>query len=278
MAKPILKRSLLKKQEEAAMKSKFLVAVVVALVGSIAIASVAILNPNLRNSTAIATPEKLTGIGATAQQQAAKENKFLFLLVYDKDDVMTKTLKKNLEKTAPKLGARWAAIDKNSLDGRSFIRKSRLTSAPTPYVLTIAPNGAITGSTQEVAEVTLRGSMVSPGFQACLKPLQDGKLVLLCIQNNSTKQNEAAMRGIDEFKNDSKYTYFVEVIKIDPADPQEKSFLKQLKISGIPKESTTIFFAPPSAIIASFKGAVTKQALIDAIQRVAAASNSSGRN
>lgn len=256
------------------MKGKFFFAVAVTLVGILAFASVVMMLPNFSDSSAIAT---LNGTGARAQQQAAQKNKFLFLLVYEKDDLKTKTLKQNLEMAVPKLGAHWAAINQNLSEEKAFIRQFKMKSPPAPYVLALAPNGAITGSMPEASEENLRGAMVSPGFQALLKPLQAGKLVLLCLQNSSTRLNAEALRGIEEFKRDDNYAYFVEVVKIDPADPQEKAFLTQLGMNTPPKVATTVFFTPPSAIIGSYTGPVSKKALIDAIKGAAAASSARGK-
>ena len=45
----------------------------------------------------------------------------------------------------------------------------------------------------------------SPCTEQCMKSLQDGKLVLLCVQNGSTKFNDEALQGVNEFKADEKY-------------------------------------------------------------------------
>ena len=82
-----------------------------------------------------------------------------------------------------------------------LVRKFNLSRAPMPLVLALAPNGAVTGGfPAEFDEEKLLGALVSPGMAPCLKGLQQRKLVLLCVQNQATKSNEAAMRGVRDFE------------------------------------------------------------------------------
>ena len=66
-------------------------------------------------------------------------------------------------------------------------------------------------------------------MQQCLKGLQDRKLTFVCLQNASTKANDAAMKGVNEFKADPQFADAVEVVKVDPGDPKEAKFMAQLK-------------------------------------------------
>ena len=61
-----------------------------------------------------------------------------------------------------------------------------------PLVLAVAPNGAVTGGFPTTFEKQqLVDAIATPSTQKCLKALQDGKLVFLCVQNGETKSNDA---------------------------------------------------------------------------------------
>lgn len=261
-------------KEDAVLKKRIAVGLVVTIVGIAAVTTVAIQKYSHKLATAIAmaqTPNtQLTGKAAEAMRQASNENKYLFLFIYEKDDAQTRASRKTFETTLKKIDAHWIAIDKNSSEQQGFIRKNRLTAAPMPFILAIAPNGAITAGTQDATEERLRKSMVSPGFQGCLKALQDQKLVLLCIQNGSTKYTEEALRGINDFMAEKSYSATTEIIKVDPADPAEKAFLTKLLKKPIPEEATTILLSPPGSIVASFQGAITKNDITAALQKSSA--------
>ena len=100
-----------------------------------------------------------------------------------------------------------------------------------------------------------------------MKTMQDGNLVLLCVQNKSTTSNEEALKGVNEFVKDERYASATKVVMLDPSDSTEKSFLTDLKIDPLTTEAITAFMAPPGSVIAEFKGATDKDALVAALQK-----------
>lgn len=211
---------------------------------------------------------------AAAMQRAADAKQYLFLFVYDKDDDATRTAQKVVESTVGKMTAKaqWAAVRRDAPEEKAVVQKFGLKNAPAPLVLAIAPNGAITGGIlpQDIDEAAVQEAVVSSGSQACLKALQDRKVVLLCVQNKSTKSNEAAMKGVNDFKADAQFASFTEVVRVDPADEAEGKFLTQLKVDPKEQEAVTVFLAPPTAIIGQFKGATEKVTLASTLMKAAA--------
>ena len=188
--------------------------------------------------------------GATAaMQRAADARQHLFLFVYDKDDEATRTARQVVESAVGKMTgkAQWAAVRRDATEEKAVVQKFGLRNAPVPLVLAVAPNGAITGGIlpQDIDEQAIQDAVVSPGSQACLKALQDRKVVLLCVQNKATKSNEDAMRGVNEFKADAQFASFTEVVRVDPGDEAEGKFLAQLKVD--PKEQEAVDGLPGSA-------------------------------
>lgn len=212
--------------------------------------------------------------GATAAlQQTAEAGKYLFLLVFDKDDEATRAARQAVEAAVGKMDgkARWVNVRRDAVEEKAVVQKFGLRSAPVPLVLAIAPNGAITGGIlpQDIDEEAVRDAIGSPCSQACLKALQDRKVVLLCVQNKATKSNEAAMKGVNEFKADAQFASFTEIVRVDPADEAEGKFLTQLKVDPKEQEAVTVFLVPPTAIIGQFKGATDKAALASALMKAA---------
>jgi len=208
---------------------------------------------------------KITGIAALEQATAA--GKYLLILFYRNNDDSTKTMKKVIARTAAKFEGKANSITINLTDvaEREIVAKYHVEGAPMPLTLVVAPTGAITGGFPLTAtEEQLSGAFVSPATASCLKALQDGKLVLLCVQSASTKSNEAALKGVQEFKADARYAQFTEVVSLDPTDAAESKFLAQLKIDPKTGEAVTAFMAPPGKVIARYNGATDKDVLIAA--------------
>ena len=219
-----------------------------------------------------------TGSGFAALRQAAAANKHLFVLVYAADDEPTRAARKTVESTMAKMPdtAQWVAVDRGAPAEKSLVDKYRLNAAPMPLVLVVAPNGAITSGLTgpQVTDEALQNALASPCMQKCLKALQAGKLVFLCAQNKATKSNEAATKGVNEFKADTRFAQFTEIVQVDPTDAAEGKFLAQLKIEPKTDEAVTAFLAPPGVIVGTYKGATDKNTLVTAI--MAAASGDCG--
>jgi ribosomal protein L14E/L6E/L27E len=136
-----------------------------------------------------------------------------------------------------------------------------------PLVLVLAPNGAVTMGcvADEMKEEALRTGIASPCQQACLKALQDNKLVVVCAYDKSIAADDPSVKAVNDFHADAQYVKLTEVVKIDPADAAEARFLKQLRVD--PKTAlTTVVLAPPRAMLKTFTGPITKAALEGALK------------
>ena len=205
-----------------------------------------------------------------ALQQAADAKKHLFVFIHEQDDEETRECRKTFDASICKLGdaVQWIAIDRSAPSESEFVEKYGLKAAPMPLVLSFAPNGAIIGGFlgERLTEEQLVGALASPGMQACLKALQGRKLVLLCAQNGTTKSNDTAMKGVNEFAADERFTQATEIIKVDPSDASERKFLTQLQVDSKAEQATTVFLAPPGSIIGKFSGATDKAKFLTALQ------------
>jgi hypothetical protein len=210
------------------------------------------------------------GAGLAATAQAAQEKKYLFAFFWKDESSDTANMKKVFEEAMQKAKNRANSIQVCISDSSEsgIIDKFELTKAPMPLVLAIAPNGAIMGGfPKEFKEENLLSAFGSPCTEKCMKTMQDGNLVLLCVQNKSTTANEDALKGVKEFAQDQRYASATQIVMLDPSDPAEKPFLTDLKIDPQTTEAITAFMAPPGSVIAEFKGATDKEGLIAALQK-----------
>jgi hypothetical protein len=132
-----------------------------------------------------------------------------------------------------------------------------------PFVLAIAPNGAMTkGFTTQFDEKELRQAFVSPCTTECMKALQDNKLVLLCVEPSSSKDKKVSLqKGVQDFTEDEEYTKSSKVLAVNAGNPAEAAFLKDLRVDPQTADRVTVLMAPPAAVVGTFVGDVTKDQL-----------------
>jgi hypothetical protein len=216
--------------------------------------------------------------GMSAMERAAKENKHLFIFFYKDQNERTLRSQKVFDQTMQKVGDQAFFVKVKATDPleKPIVEKFQLNRSPMPFVLVIAPNGAVTGGLSSFTEQQLLDSFVSPGMASCLKGLQEKKLVFLCMQNEQTIGNEAALKGVQDFKADSRFGSAAEIIMINPSDVQEQKFLNQLAIDTHTNQATTVFIAPPAETIGQYKGATVKDRFITDLQNAVSGACGSG--
>jgi hypothetical protein len=210
------------------------------------------------------------GMGLAALERAAQDQKYLFAFFWSTANEQTAAMREVFEQATGKVADRAQAVAVRVSDSAEsgIVAKFELSRAPMPLVLAIAPNGAIMGGfPTKCEENDLLNAFGSPCTEKCMKSLQDGKLVLLCVQNSSTQSNEEALQGVNEFKADAKFAGATEVVMLDPTASAEASFLGDLKIDAKTTVAMTAFLAPPGSVIAEYEGATTKDALVAALQQ-----------
>jgi hypothetical protein len=211
-----------------------------------------------------------SGQGMGAISEAGDAGKYLFLFSWKADDEQTRAMRKVFDSTMEKVAdrAQPVVVNINDTTEKPVVAKYGLDRAPMPLVLVIAPNGAVTGGfPNKFEEQQLLSAFATPATAKVMKRLQDGKLVFLCVQNEKTKSNDAALQGVWEFKEDVRFASATEIIMLDPADSKEASFLSDLKIDPKTAEAVTVFLAPPGSAIAEYKGATQKVEIVATLQK-----------
>ncbi len=209
--------------------------------------------------------------GFAAIQKAANENKHLFIFFYKDKDEKTLQLQNILNQILSKTNeAMTLSIDLNAPTEKHIIEKYKLKRSRVPTVVVIAPNGAVTGKFKSFTQNDLMKSILSSGAVKCLKALQEKKLVFLCLQNEKTSHNSAALKGINDFKNDPKFAKATEIVMINPSNTNEHEFLKQFDLNTNTSKSITLLIYPPGHVIGKYEGAVTKEQFISSIKKTTA--------
>jgi hypothetical protein len=217
--------------------------------------------------------EPVAGRGTTALKKAAKSNKYLFVFFFqDGEDLQTRTMYAAFQKAMEKLKDRADSLGVNLTDAaeKPIVEQFRVRGAPMPMVLAIAPSGAPTKAfPKQFDAAQLQEAFVSPCTAKCMKAIFDKRSILLCVQNDKTKENKEAIDGANEFKNDPKYTKGIDIIMLNPADKAEQRFLKDLQVDPRTPTAVTVLVMPPGAPVATFTGALTKEAIESAVTAAA---------
>ena len=217
--------------------------------------------------------------GMEALQQAAKAEKYLFVFFKKADDEDTVALQALFQQTMTDLSDRANGVVVNIKDEtqEEIVEEYGVDRAPMPLVLAVAPNGAITGGfPTKFEKQQLVDAIATPSTQKCMKALQERKLVFLCVQNDDTKLNEAALNGVRAFRDDDRFAAATEIVMVDPADSAEQRFLKDLQVSADTEQAVTVFLLPPGMPVAKYEGATTKDELIETLSKASSSCGPGG--
>lgn len=213
------------------------------------------------SGAAEATPEAKESGCEAAIKKAAAANKHLYIFVYSEDNEATQTVRKPFEAAMAKLRdvAQWVALKKDAAAEKALVERFQLEGVTIPLVIVLAPNGAVTtaGLAENMTEEKLREAIASRCQQQCLKALQEEKTVVLCAYDKNVAADDPSVKAVNEFKADAANAKRVEVLRVDPADPAEARFLKQLEVDT-ERGLTTMVLAPPRTLLVKFIGPVTR--------------------
>jgi hypothetical protein len=147
---------------------------------------------------------------------------------------------------------------------KQIVDQFKVSRAPMPLVLAVAPCGAITKAfTGSFNEKELRAAFVSHCTELCLKALQNRKLVLVCVVDQADPQASAAIpKGVQDFKADEKYGPATEIVRVNANDKNESAFLKDFQVDSKMQKPVVVFLAPPGSMIGKFDGTTTKQQIV----------------
>lgn len=194
--------------------------------------------------------------------QAAAEQKYAFLLFYKQNDVATQAVSKTLSESVAKRKDSAVVVYVNVADAaeKTLVEKYKTARAPMPLTLALAPNGAITGVfAQKLTAELVNESFVTATEAECMKSLQAGKSVLLCVRPANDSTTPA---GVQDFQADAQFQGRVSLVSMRLDDKAEASFLNGLKIDAAKtRDTTVVFMAPPGVMVGKYTAQVTKAKL-----------------
>jgi len=218
----------------------------------------------LATSAAPPTTETVTTVasrGAAAIEKAAKANKYLFIFFWKDDAQHSGPVQGVFQSAMAKMSDTTESVEIQTTDPaeQEIVTRYGVSRAPMPFVLAVAPNGAMTkGFPSRFNENQLRQAFVSPCTAECMKALQDKKLVLLCVEPSSQVKQVSVQKGVQDFTEDEEYTKNSKVVTINAGDTAEATFLKDLRVDPKTADRVTVLMAPPAAVVGTFVGDVTK--------------------
>lgn len=208
---------------------------------------------------------------ATATQavihQAAQDGKYTFLMFYkQKDaasDVMAATLKETLADKSEQ--AVVAYVQVGNPTEQALVAKYDVGRAPMPLVITLAPNGAMTGMfAQKVTAEKLSEAFVTPTMMFAMKNLQENKLVLVTVQGLAKAPAPVAIK---DFQSDPHFKDRIVTASMSASDPQEAKFVGQMQIDSKAKATHTVLLAPPGVMVGKFDAVASKDEIAAALAK-----------
>ena len=183
-----------------------------------------------------------------------------FLLFYRSNDRLTQAVYGTLKAGASKhKDAAILPIQADDRAERGLIERFDITRIPLPAVVALAPNGAVTGVfSQQIKPEEVDSAIVSAGYAKCIKAMQSGQIVLLCVQPAA---RGFVPKGVQEFQADRLYRERTQVVNISATDPGEAQFVKQLGLNARSASPQVVFMAPPGVMLGAYDANVTHAAL-----------------
>src|SRR5262249_26213736 len=136
---------------------------------------------NIANQAAAQAP---TSKAEQALRQASAQQKYSFLLFYKDNGSATQAMAKTLQDGVGKRADRatFCFVDVNDPAEKAIVDRFGASRTPLPLTIAVAPNGAMTGIfPKSLSDEHLADSFVTPTMTKCMKSMQEGKLVLVCV-------------------------------------------------------------------------------------------------
>jgi len=197
---------------------------------------------------------------------AAADQQYTFILFYRDNGAATQTMLNTLKRElSPRGGeATITYVDVKKRGQKPIVDRFGVGRAPMPLTIAVAPNGAVTGIfARKISNSQVANAFASPNMAQCMKSMQDGRMVFVCV---STEAGASIPAGVRAFRDDPQFKDRTDVLSLQANDPAEADFLQQLKIDpNTLRGSTTAFLAPPAVLVGKFGPTSTKAEIAAAL-------------
>lgn len=202
--------------------------------------------------------------------EASRTGQFLFLTFYSTQDAAFTSMSTIITDFRKSTSQKTATYNVNMGDPneKEIVDLYKVWRARLPLLLVIAPNGAVTGGFQmKATNDQLKQSLeISELNLKIVKQLQEGKVVLVSLQNDTTKFNTESAKAIDEFTSDAQFKQYSGSVLADPSAKDSQEFLKQIGQTEAITEATVVILIPPNSIANILKGNITKADISKSLQ------------
>jgi hypothetical protein len=206
------------------------------------------------------------GVGLAALESAQSRELFLVGLFYREFDASVKAAEASLlaAVAASDGRAQYISLDVSVFAQDPIIERLDLERIPLPALVIVAPGGGVTRTllvegTGAIATKTVLDALVTPAHAQVLAAFQAGKLAVLVLQADAAAAVDALVREQGASAN------FVAVT----VDPKE-SFLASFEEAAALLPPSLLVLAPAGKELGRLSVGVTKQAILEILQRGAA--------
>lgn len=194
--------------------------------------------------------------------EAAEQQMFTYVFFWKENNATAKEMLQSMKTCTAEHAERIKLVTANITNPaeKEVVARFDVSRSPMPLILAVAPNGAVTGVfADKVTPDLVRQSLATPRMTECMKAMQEGKLVLLCVQPS---EQSPMPRGVRDFVADPEFKKRTTVITMQAGDPSETRFMKELQVAPASLRSTTVvFMAPPTVLVGKFAGNVSSEEL-----------------
>lgn len=219
-------------------------------------------------STAFAAETTAPSKTRRVLDEAGEQGKYTFILFHKEDSAATQAMGKVLTDGIGKRSDR-AVLTRVLLTDKEeqlIVSRFDVGRAPMPLTIAVAPNGAITGIFQQrLADSNIDDAFVTPTMMKCMKSMQEGKVVIVCVQPGTATTN-VVPQGVKELQLDPQFKSRLVILSAKAQDPAETKFYNQVQINPKTFQApTAVFLAPPGVLVGKYDTSVTAAQLSSAL-------------
>ena len=210
---------------------------------------------------------------------AAKQNRYVFVTFYRKDDGASKKMQTAMKTAQGKLSHRasFVSVDVDDPVVQEVVSRYGADRSPIPLTLVVAPNGAITASyPNEIKNADFSNAFVSSGMAGVIKAMQGQKLAVVCVQSPRTRHNKESLAAARKLASAQEFAGATQLVQINSADRGEAKLLKQLQVNASSPEAQVVVVAPPGKVAGKFIGVVPTETMVATVTQACGPGGSCG--
>src|SRR5688572_28868896 len=190
---------------------------------------------------------------------AAAEQKYTFFVFYRDNgpatQAMAQTVKRGIESRSDR--ATVGFIQVTDPAEKALVARYDVSRAPMPLTVAVAPTGAMTTiSPKTITDEQIDKGFVTPAMSHCLKFMQEGRMVFLCVQS---KPEATVPAGVQSFVKDPEFQARSAVVIVRTTDPAEARLVQDLEKDVPLKGQVSVLMAPPGVLVGKFYASATKE-------------------